>query len=141
MNKPYFIVVEGAQGVGKSSLTNGLRESIPYTTLLRLSGTKESSAEHAFINHKSILNMVKDNAGLGMNFVCDRSYFSEEVYCKLGYKKHSFDKECADLTASLATLVDHYNIIFLLLTAGGFDLGERLRREKVQCREVIFDVD
>ena len=36
--KPALIIMEGAQGVGKTTLTDYIRNSLPYTNLYRLSG-------------------------------------------------------------------------------------------------------
>ena len=38
-----IIIVEGAQGVGKTTITDFIRNSIPYTNLYRLNGTADSS--------------------------------------------------------------------------------------------------
>ena len=38
-----LIVVEGPQGAGKTTITDYLRYSIPYTNLYRLCGTADSS--------------------------------------------------------------------------------------------------
>ena len=40
-----LIVVEGAQGAGKTTVTDFLRHSLSYTNLYRLSGTSDSSIE------------------------------------------------------------------------------------------------
>lgn len=39
------IIVEGAQGAGKTTITDFLRYSIKYTNLYRLTGTADSSEE------------------------------------------------------------------------------------------------
>ena len=38
-----LIIVEGPQGTGKTTLTDYLRHSLPYTNLYRMSGTADSS--------------------------------------------------------------------------------------------------
>ena len=38
-----LIVVEGAQGAGKTTITDYLRNSVKYTNLYRLCGTSDSS--------------------------------------------------------------------------------------------------
>lgn len=40
-----LIVVEGAQGAGKTTVTDYLRYSLSYTNLYRLSGTADSTKE------------------------------------------------------------------------------------------------
>lgn len=140
MSKPYLIIVEGPQGVGKSALTTGLREKIPSTTLVRLAGTKEVNSEHSFRNHKSVLDMVRANVGLQMNFVFDRSYFSEDVYCRLGYKPYSFRGETKVLSDMLNALTPDYQIFVILLGAREDVLRERLLRDKPMYKGVEFSV-
>ena len=43
--KPKLIIIEGSQGVGKGVITTLLREKIPYSTLMRLSGIKDNTKE------------------------------------------------------------------------------------------------
>ena len=38
-----IIIIEGAQGVGKTTITDFIRNTIPYTNLYRLCGTSDSS--------------------------------------------------------------------------------------------------
>lgn len=38
-----IIIVEGPQGVGKTTITDFIRNSIPYTNLYRLNGTSDAS--------------------------------------------------------------------------------------------------
>ena len=40
-----MIIVEGAQGTGKTTVTDYIRHSIKYTNLYRLSGTSDSTKE------------------------------------------------------------------------------------------------
>ena len=40
-----IIIVEGPQGVGKTTITDYIRHAIPYTNLYRLSGTADISIE------------------------------------------------------------------------------------------------
>ena len=40
-----IIIVEGAQGAGKTTITDFLRYSIKYTNLYRLTGTSDSSED------------------------------------------------------------------------------------------------
>ena len=43
MSNSKLIVVEGAQGAGKTTITDYLRYSLSYTNLYRLSGTSDST--------------------------------------------------------------------------------------------------
>lgn len=140
MLKNKLIVVDGPQGVGKTALTTQLREKITCTTLIRLSGASDKSALTAYKSHKSTLDMIESQIGIGMNFVLDRSHFSEEVYCKLGYKSHDFTEESNLLSNMYTLLTKYYNVYVVVLTANATVLDERLKRDKPQYLDVKFDV-
>ena len=40
-----IIIVEGAQGAGKTTITDFLRHAVKYTNLYRLTGTSDSTKE------------------------------------------------------------------------------------------------
>jgi thymidylate kinase len=132
-DKPKIIFIEGSQGVGKSSVTKELREKLKYTTMLDLNAIGDKSFEgrnKMYKYHKSILNMFDDNKYNGMNFLCSRSYFSEAVYCELGYKSYDFEVQTNSLTSELTYLTKYYDIYFIVLTATEEELEERLNRNK-----------
>ena len=88
-----LIVVEGAQGAGKTTITDYLRYAIPYTNLYRLSGTADSSPsgrKKSETMYKDLLNYLKHLENLSVNLVFDRTFFTEENYCRLKYKEYSF---------------------------------------------------
>ena len=131
--KPKIIFIEGCQGCGKSSITKELREKLKYTTMLDLNAIGDKSLEgrdKMYKYHKGILNMFEDNKYNGMNFLCSRSYFSEAVYCELGYKKYNFEVQTNSLTSELTYLTNYYDIYFIVLTATEEELKERLNRDK-----------
>lgn len=131
--KPKIIFIEGCQGCGKSSITKELREKLKYTTMLDLNAIGDKSLEgrdKMYRYHKGILNMFEDNKYNGMNFLCSRSYFSEAVYCELGYKKYDFEVQTNSLTSELTYLTNYYDIYFIVLTATEEELKERLNRNK-----------
>ena len=88
-----LIVVEGAQGAGKTTVTDYLRYSLSYTNLYRLCGTSDSSvegkkkAEDMYIN---LLEYIKKMENKSINLVFDRTFFTEENYCRLGKKDYTF---------------------------------------------------
>lgn len=88
-----LIVVEGAQGAGKTTVTDFLRYSLSYTNLYRLCGTSDSSiegkkkAEEMYIN---LLEYIKKMENKSINLVFDRTFFTEENYCRLGKKDYTF---------------------------------------------------
>ena len=131
--KPKIIFIEGSQGVGKSSVTKELREKLKYTTMLDLNAIGDKSLDgrdKMYKYHKGILNMFEDNKYNGMNFLCSRSYFSEAVYCELGYKSYDFEVQTNSLTSELTYLTNYYDVYFIVLTATEEELEERLNRNK-----------
>ena len=131
--KPKIIFIEGCQGCGKASISKELREKLKYTPMLDLNAIGDKSLEgrdKMYKYHKGILNMFEDNKYNGMNFLCSRSYFSEAVYCELGYKKYDFEVQTNSLTSELTYLTNYYDVYFIVLTATEEELKERLNRNK-----------
>lgn len=88
-----LIVVEGPQGVGKTTITDYLRYAMPYTNLYRLCGTADSSKEgkkKAEEMYERLMSYLKNLENQSINLIFDRTFFSEENYCRLGYKEYSF---------------------------------------------------
>lgn len=88
-----LIVVEGAQGAGKTIITDYLRYAIPYTNLYRLSGISDSSLtgkKKSKEMYENLLEYIKKLENKNINLVFDRTFFSEENYCRLKYKEYSF---------------------------------------------------
>ena len=140
--KNKVIIVEGAQGVGKGTITNILREQMPYTNLLRLSGTSDKSKDGLKkvynIRHTEICYLM-ETAGCDINYILDRSHLSEAVYCKLGYKNYYFEQETKSLNAHLNHLTKHYDVHVIVLTAYPHDFSFRLRRDKPEFLDLKFD--
>lgn len=128
--KGSIIIVEGPQGVGKSTMANFLRDNLPTTNLYRLSGIKdktESGKEKNKIMYLGLINYMESLEETELNLVFDRTFFSEQVYCMLGYKEYKFDDEYKRLVKKLAAL--DYNIYFVVLYLKDEKLYEkRLRR-------------
>ena len=58
-----IIVVEGPQGAGKTTYTDVLRATLPYTNLYRLCGTSDITAEgkrKATESHNSVYKLCKN---------------------------------------------------------------------------------
>ena len=88
-----LIVVEGAQGAGKTTITDYLRYSLSCTNLYRLSGTSDSSKtglKKAEDMYNTLLDYIEKLENLSINLVFDRTFFTEENYCRLGKKEYSF---------------------------------------------------
>ena len=91
-----LIVVEGAQGAGKTTYTDYIRHSLSYTNLYRLGGTADSSKtglEKAKNMYTTLLDYVQKMENTSINLLFDRTFFSEEIYCRLGKKEYSFTGE------------------------------------------------
>ena len=88
-----LIVVEGPQGAGKTTITDYLRYAIPYTNLYRLSGTADSTPtgkKKAETMYRDLVEYLKKLGNQSINLVFDRTFFTEENYCRLGKKDYTF---------------------------------------------------
>lgn len=128
MNK--LIIVEGPQGVGKSTVTNYIRDKLPYTNLLRLAGLPDNSIEglpKVIKYYKQLFKYLDKMSNTGINFVLDRFFITEQVYSELGFKQYDFTKYFMKFLDKL-TLLDyeiHYINLYLSDT-NNYD--ERLKR-------------
>ncbi len=136
-----IIIVEGPQGVGKSTLANFLRENLPTTNLYRLSGIAdktESGKTKNKIMYLGLINYMESLEETQLNLVFDRTFFSEMVYCNLGYKEYTFDEEYKRLVKKLGEL--DYNIYFVVLYLKDVNLYEkRLRRTHHNYQKFSID--
>lgn len=88
-----LIVIEGAQGAGKTTITDFLRHTLSYTNLYRLCGTSDSTptgkkkAEEMYVH---LMEYIKGLENKSINLVFDRTFFTEENYCRLGKKEYTF---------------------------------------------------
>ena len=125
-----LIVVEGAQGTGKTTITDFLRYSLSYTNLYRLSGTADSSKtglKKASDMYDTLLNYVETLENLSINLVFDRTFFTEENYCRLGKKEYSFTEEYNKLLERFSKLdFDIYYVTLYLEDESKYE--ERLSR-------------
>ena len=88
-----IIIVEGPQGVGKTTITDYIRHALPYTNLYRLSGTADISPEgkeKAKVMYEDLLEYIEKLQNKSINLLFDRTFFTEEIYCRLGFKEYSF---------------------------------------------------
>lgn len=126
-----IIIVEGAQGVGKTTVTDFLRYAVKYTNLYRLTGTADSSKEgkkKATIMYKNLLSYMKTLENLSINLLFDRTFFTEEIYCRLGFKDYSFTDVYEKLLEELSKMdFEIYYITLYLKDESQFE--QRLARE------------
>ena len=102
-----IIIVEGPQGVGKTTITDYIRHAIPYTNLYRLSGTADISPagkEKARIMYEDLLEYMEKLQNKSINLLFDRTFFTEEIYCRLGFKEYSFTDVFERLLAICSTI-------------------------------------
>ena len=132
-NKPKLIIVDGAQGVGKSSVSRALREKMTSTLLFSLSGVADktkSGAWKSYEYHSSILNTIFDISRCDLNVILERSHLSERVFCKLGFKPYTFEEQTKALNARIKFLTVNYDVHVVILTCNKSEYAERLKREK-----------
>ena len=125
-----LIVVEGAQGAGKTTTTDFLRYSLSYTNLYRLSGTADSTKtglKKAEEMYDTLLDYVEKLENLSINLVFDRTFFTEENYCRLGKKEYSFTEVYNKLLERFSKL--DFDIYYITLYLEDENLyNERLSR-------------
>ena len=137
-----IIIVEGPQGVGKTRITDFIRHSIPYTNLYRLSGTADTSIsgkEKSKVMYEDLLDYMKKLENKSINLLFDRTFFTEEVYCRLGFKEYTFTDIYENLLEKLANLdFDIYYIVLYLSDEKEFE--KRLNREgKAKVKYTSFN--
>lgn len=139
-----LIVVEGPQGAGKTTITDYLRYAIPYTNLYRLSGTADSSPtgkKKAETMYRDLVEYLKKLGNQSINLVFDRTFFTEENYCRLGYKEYSFTDIYNKLLDKFANL--DFEIFYITLYLEDENLYvKRLQREnKAVIKYAKFDIE
>lgn len=126
-----LIVVEGAQGAGKTTITDYIRHSLKYTNLYRLSGTSDSTPEGLQKSkemYKDLLEYIKKLENKSINLLFDRTFFTEENYCRLGKKQYSFTEVYNNLLEQFSKLdFDIYYITLYLQDTTQYE--KRLSRE------------
>ena len=126
-----IIILEGPQGVGKTTITDYIRNVIPYTNLYRLSGTADTTKtgkEKAKIMYEDLVDYIEKLQNKSVNLLFDRTFFTEEVYCRLGFKEYTFTDVYNNLLDRLAKMdFDIYYITLYLSDENEF--AKRLDRE------------
>ena len=137
--KDTIIIVEGPQGVGKTTFTNYLREKIPSTDLYRLTGIKDKTETgYPKIKRKymKLLEYVENCEDVNMVF--DIIFFSEEIYSRLSFKSYSFHDIYEELLVKLDSLdFEIYFVVLYLEDTAKFE--QRIKRDK--CEYQKFEVE
>lgn len=126
-----IIVIEGAQGAGKTTITDYLRNSVKHTNLYRLSGISDSTKaglQKSKKMYEDLNEYIKKMENLNINLLFDRTFFSEENYCRLGFKDYSFTDVYNKLLDDFSKMdFEIYYITLYLKDENLFE--ERLKRD------------
>lgn len=137
-----LIIVEGPQGVGKSTLANYLRDNIAGSNLYRLSGQKdktETGLKYSKAMYDALLDYLNSMQDVPMDMIFDRIFTSEEVYSRLGYKDYSFTTDYEKYIYELSKL--KYEIHYFSLYLKNTELyRKRLDREEHHTYQA-FDIN
>lgn len=143
IQKSKLIVIEGPQGVGKTTYAEYIRERLPYTNLYRLYGTNDNTPtgfKKSNKMYRALLKYMKELEGQGINLLFDRTFFTEFVYCNLGYKEYDFKDQFFKLLLRFAAL-DFYTYYITLYLEDTNLYEERLKREKkAKVKYAKFDI-
>lgn len=139
-----LIVVEGTQGAGKTTVTDFIRHSLSYTNLYRLCGTSDTTkegkkkAEDMYID---LLEYIKKMENKSINLLFDRTFFTEENYCRLGKKDYTFSDVYEKLLEDFSKLdFDIYYITLYLRDTKKY--SSRLdRKDKAKFKNSDFDLE
>ena len=143
MKKDVIIIVEGPQGVGKTTFTSYLREHMAGTDLYRLSGIKdreETGLPKVTFRYEGLIDYMEKCSDINMIF--DRTFFTNEIYARLGYQKYSFTESYQMLLSKLDNIknIDQYDIYLVIAYLEDESLyEERIKRDKHQYQK--FDVE
>lgn len=131
MKSQKIIIVEGPQGTGKTTLTNYLRENIPGSNLYRLHGQKDKTSSGKILSEKmymALMEYLEKMQEIPMDLIFDRTFFTEEVYARLGYKEYRFTDIYEKLVKRLEKLdSDIYFLVLYLEDVKNYE--KRLKRE------------
>lgn len=137
-----LIVVEGPQGAGKTTITDYIRFLIPYTNLYRLSGTADSSPqgkEKAKIMYDNLEDYIETLQNKSINLVFDRTFFTEEIYCRLGFKQYSFTDVYEVLLERFAKL--DFDIYYITLYLSNEDEYEKRLERPAKAKNAYAKFD
>lgn len=143
MKNDVIIIVEGPQGVGKTTFTDYLREHMAATNLLRLSGIKdrtETGLAKIKKQYENWLYLMENSEDINMVF--DRTFFTNEVYARLGYQEYSFTETYEQLLSKLDNMknIDKYDIYLVMAYLQDESLYEaRIKRDKHEYQK--FEVE
>lgn len=113
-----IIVIEGAQGVGKTGMASFLRDNLSASNLYRLTGINDKSETgqaKTFRMYLNLINYMESLEDTKLNLIFDRTFFTEQVYSKLGYKEYDFTGAYERLLKKFGQLDYNIYVVFLYL--------------------------
>ena len=126
-----LIIIEGPQGAGKTTITDYIRHKIPYTNLYRLNGSNDSSPSGKVKSvemYTDLLDYIEKLQNKSINLLFDRTFFTEYVYCNLGFKEYDYKEAFNEFLNRLANFdFDIYYITLYLSDVDEFE--KRLQRD------------
>lgn len=138
--KDVIMIVEGPQGAGKTTFTNYLREHMSATDLYRLTGIKDKTpAGQKKIKLKYDKLIEYMNACSDVNMVFDRTFFSNEVYARLGYLNYDFTEDYNDLLQKLDNIPNFEIYLIVLYLENEKEYENRIKRDKHQYQKFSIE--
>lgn len=113
------VIIEGGQACGKTTVTNLLRELVPYCNLYRLSGIKDKSEDgHRRIrrHYDALADFLDGEATTQFTQLFDRTFTTEVVYARIAHTQYSFDKDYNELWARMENLAKVVPVYYFVLT-------------------------
>lgn len=131
MKNNKMIIVEGPQGTGKTTLANYLRDNLAGSNLYRLSGQKdktEKGLNYSILMYDALVKYLIMMQSVPMDIIFDRTFMTEEVYARLGYKDYQFTNYYKRYLYEFNNL--YYDIYYFSLYLKNVELfRERLARD------------
>lgn len=111
-----LIIVVGAHGVGKTRLTDYLRDNLESCNLFRLSGQPDKSKDgltKSIQMYEALLNYLEVMKDVSMTFVFDSFFMTEEAMSEIKDKEYSFHEAYQKFVKQLSSL--SYDIYYFNL--------------------------
>jgi thymidylate kinase len=138
-----LIILEGARGTGKSTLSFRLRQKLKNSTLINFTGFNDDGVQglqkvsdyyNSWFESLRLLSRVKNQL-----IICDRFFPSEMVYSSL-YKSYDFSSKFKSFCRGLPALGERV-VVFYLKIHDENELVNRLQRDKIPFANAIESVE